>query len=399
MSRSIGIVHYWGGCPQTPNSKWREFLHILQRCSEQGWRTFLVWSHMPTDTNLSKPFTDMGCKIVVLPRPTRNFDLGCVLRTYQLLRAAGCDVFHCHNVHTSPLIGARLAGVPIRIWSKLAMSPYYERGTVPCGLHRLQPSTRVSSMLAHRILCISSAVRDEMCIQAAPEEKLLVAPISIDANHYTEMSGAEVRSELGLSEAHILISTVGYAAPVKGWDLLIQAFAQVVKVARHARLVLVGSTDRPDEIETAAQLRSLVDKLGLKDTVRFLGQRKDVSRILAASDVFVLPSRSEGLGYALLEALAAGVPSVSARVGGIPDVIVHRENGLLFDREDVNGLADTLIELLRDSNLRQRLGISGRKRVQQFDLDATTDRMFNLYEELFANAKLTNRKLQKRLCV
>jgi len=144
MSKSVSIVQYWGGCPQTPNSKWQRFLRIIQRCAEKNWRTYLIWSRMPEDLGLARPFQQAGCEILLQRRPKRNFDLRCALGTYRMLRHVQCDVFHCHNVHTSPLIAAVLARVPVRVWSKLAMSPYYEQGEKPRGLHRLVPGLRIS---------------------------------------------------------------------------------------------------------------------------------------------------------------------------------------------------------------------------------------------------------------
>jgi len=148
MSRPITVVQYWAGCPKSPNSKWQRFLAIIQRCQEQGWRNYLVWSGMPENPALVEPFKEAGCEIILQPRSRRNFDFGSVWRTYRLLRSLKCDVFHCHNDHTSPLIGAA--------------SPYYEKGVSPKSLHRLMPSTRVSCICAHRILAISDEVGREL---------------------------------------------------------------------------------------------------------------------------------------------------------------------------------------------------------------------------------------------
>ncbi len=181
----ITIVQYWGGCPQTPDSKWQQFLDCLRACANKGWRTCLVWSDMPRDPLLSRPFEEAGCKIVLHSRAHGNFDLQCIRRTYCLLRKINCDVFHCHNVHTSPLIGAALAKVPVRIWSKLAMSPYYEQGVAPTGIHRLALSTRLSCNLAHRILAVSHPVRDELISCGASSSRVLVWPTPIDIESFS----------------------------------------------------------------------------------------------------------------------------------------------------------------------------------------------------------------------
>lgn len=390
MAKPTSVVLYLGGGPTACTSPYLGWLRIVQHCAERGWSTHVVWTDMPTDPDLAKPFLDAGCEINLLPRPGRNFDVRCVLRTHRLLRRVMCDVFHCLNIHTSPLVAAALAAVPVRIWSKWAMSSCYERNETPRGVHRLHPSTRLSCALAHRILPISTAVRDELARAGASPSKLTVVPGPIGLVRYSDASANGIRSELSISDSDPVITTVGHSVPVKGWDVLIRAFAAIVAKHDRVQLLLVGSNAEPHETETARELKDLAAKLRIERAVHFLGRRSDIPEILAASDLFVLPSRSEGQPFALKEALAAGLPCIAARVGGIPELITHRRHGLLFDREDVTGLADMLIELLQDKSLGRCLGTNGRKRVQQFGLDKMTERMVDLYEKLLANAKLAD---------
>lgn len=138
------VTQYWCGKPTVPNSKWQRFFHIAKRYADYGWENSIVWSDLPDRDELWKPFVQIGCKIAIMPRPKKNFDVATVIRVYKFLKRGKYDIFHCHNVHTSPLIGAALARTPVRIWSKLAMSPYYEQGIKAKGLHRHQLSVKVS---------------------------------------------------------------------------------------------------------------------------------------------------------------------------------------------------------------------------------------------------------------
>ena len=384
MPKAASIIQYWGGCPQTMNSKWQMFLRVIECCAEKGWRTYLVWSRMPEDTELSKPFQEAGCEIILQRRPNRNFDLRCVLSTRRMLRKLRCDVFHCHNVHTSPLIGAALAGVPVRIWSKLAMSPYYEQGIEPTGIHRLALSTRVSSGLSHRVLAISTAVAEELVGSGTPTDKIITTPVDVDVRRFANASADGVRRRLGLDDSDTLICTVGHAVPVKGWDILLPAFAEVAKRDDSLRLLLIGSTTGSSEIHTAAALAEMAAKLGIEKRVMFLGMRSDVPELLHACDLFILPSRSEGQPAALVEAMAAGLPCIGARVGGITDVIQDGDNGLLFEREDVDGLAECVSRLLDDGALRKRIAIHAQHSAEAFDLQKSTQRLVRLYEELLS---------------
>jgi glycosyltransferase involved in cell wall biosynthesis len=387
----ITVLHYWGGCPQAPNSRWWQFVHLIEQCSRRGWRNCLVWARMPDDAALSRPFQDCGCEIILQPRARGNFDPWCVHRTFRMLKHVRCDVFHCHNIHTSPLIAATLARVPVRLWSKLAMSPYYEQGIRPRGVHRLAPSVRVSCALSHRILAISESVRTELLESGASPAKVLTVPAPVHVGLYARASADGIRESLGLPASALVITTVGHAVPVKGWDILIRAYAQVAAQAPESRLLLVGSTADGDEVETTRSLRSLAEQLGVLDRVVFPGRRSDIPRILAGSDIFVLPSRSEGRPFALLEALAAGLPCVVARVGGIPEMISHNENGILFEREDASGLAAALGSLMSDSQLRSRLSAGGRTTAERFGLREATDAMLALYEELLGKGGLRDR--------
>ncbi len=387
MPRPIGLMQFWAGCPQTPNSRWRRSLHLLQRCAEAGWRTSLVWSKMPEDPALSRPFIDADCRIIIQPRPTGNFDGRSVERTYRLLRKTHCDIFHCHNVHTSPLIAATLAGVPVRIWSKLAMSPYYEKGIPPTGLHRLVPSVRTSCALAHRVLAGSEAIRDELLACGVASTKVVVMPAPIDLDLYGNASDAGIRESLGLTAQNVVITTVGHAVPVKGWDILIRAFAEVVASVSAAHLLLVGGLDGPEERAFYDNLVRIIGAPSADQNIHFLGRRADIPQILAASDIFVLPSRSEGQPNALKEAMAAGLACIASCVGGIPELILHQENGLLFEREDAHALAGMVIELISNQTLRRGLGSNARRAVQRYGLEQGSDAMLDLYRTLLGNAK------------
>jgi glycosyltransferase involved in cell wall biosynthesis len=376
---SLSVVHYWAGCPKSANSKWQRFLAVVQRCRREGWRNYLVWSRLPDDPALIEPFRDAGCEVIVQPRSRGNFDAGSIRRTFQLLRRLECDIFHCHNDHTSPLIGAALARVPVRIWSKLAMSSHYEQGISPQGIHRLQPSTRLSGMLAHKIIAASEAVRRELINLGFPSEKVRAVRCPVDLARCRGADGLRFRAELRIDAGDLLVIAVGHAVPVKGWDVLVRAFGDVANDFPQAHLALVGSSDSAEEREFAQTIGGLVEQTGLAGKVRLVGRRFDIPACLAGSDVFVLPSRSEGQPLALMEAMASGLPCIAASVGGIPETILHNVNGLLFERENVEQLADRLRAALSDGMVRRRLGEAAEQTTRAFGLETYFDAVFSLY--------------------
>jgi len=391
--RSPTAVHYWAGCPRSANSKWRRFLALVQRCHEEGWKNYLVLSRMPEDRSLVEPFVQAGCEILSQPRSRRNFDAASIWRTCRLLRRLKSDVFHCHNDHTSPLIGAALARVRVRVWSKLSMSSYYETGEVPHGFQRLYLSNRISCWCSRRILALTEGVRREFVSQGGSLSKTLVVPGPVEVERLATASVDGVREYLGLPKAAFVITAVGHAVPVKGWDILLHAFAKLAAETPEAHLLLVGSMSAPDEVAFAENLQATASDAGCAERVHMLGHRSDIPEILKASDIFVFPSRSDGQGLALVEAMASGLPCLAAATGGIPDVITDCENGLLFERENMMDLADKLALLIRDGQLRIRLAAGARETAKQYTMDAYVERVFACYQALLpafsSNASLS----------
>ena len=147
--------------------------------------------------------------------------------------------------------------------------------------------------------------------------------------------------------------------------------------------MIVGEgPDRP-------RLEEEIEALGLSGRVRLAGERRDVPELLAAADVFVLPSASEGLPVSVLEAMAAGLPVIASRVGGVPEQVSDGETGLLVEPGDPSDLTAALDRLIADPSLRRRLGAAGRARAEQaFDLDPFRRAHVELYSRELARRRL-----------
>ena len=383
MGEPVTIIQYWCGCPQLPNSRWRRLLELVRRCREMGWATRIVWSDMPADTAaIVEPFEDLGCRIDLHPRPRGTLDLACVGRVYRLCRRTRCDLFHCYNVHTSPLVGAALAGVGARAWSKLSMSSWYEQGIAPRGYHRLQPAVRLSCLSAGQVMALSSAVRRELLELGVRPQKVSVVRAPVELELYRQADRERARGAMGWPAGDMVVATVGHAVPVKGWDVLIEAFAMVARQVPAARLAMVGSCTGRTEEAFWRRLCLRVNELDLVGKVQWLGQRTDVWRVLAGADVFAFPSRSDGQGLALTEAMAAGLPCVASAVGGIPEMVAAERNGLLFEREDAAGMARQLMRVLNDRGLRSRLGASARGTAEHYSMDRFVEQTLTHYQAL-----------------
>jgi glycosyltransferase involved in cell wall biosynthesis len=188
---------------------------------------------------------------------------------------------------------------------------------------------------------------------------------------------ADARAGLGLFQNTIAVGTVGRLEEVKDHGTLLRAFGLVAR--QNPRAVLLIAGDGP----LRSQLERTVQELGLDARVRFLGHRPDVERVLAALDVFVLSSISEGLSNTILEAMACGVPVVATRVGGADELIVENETGLLAPARQPETLATAIATLVNDEAARLRMGVAAGERARaKFSLAGMLTAYESLYTEL-----------------
>ena len=193
-------------------------------------------------------------------------------------------------------------------------------------------------------------------------------------------ASSSLRSELGIPAASPVVLSVGNIRHVKGFDVLLNA-AAIVCAHLPATVFLIAGN--PHERHTYGELIAQRAGLGLDRNVLFLGERTDIAALLALANVFLLPSRSEGLSNALLEAMASRLPVVATRVGGNAEVVSEGENGYLVESEDAATMAAGLLELLNHPEQAANMGVAGRAIVERrFTVETMVDRMVALYDAL-----------------
>ena len=173
------------------------------------------------------------------------------------------------------------------------------------------------------------------------------------------------QKDLELPPGAQAIGTVGHLAPIKGLETLIEAAFLVRDRLPRAHFLIAGGAIYETHRRYARRLEELVRRRGLEERVHFLGFFSEVPRLLATLDLFVLPSRSEGFGRALAEAMAVGCPVIAAAVGGVPEVVRHGVDGLLVPPGDPRALAESIVRLMGDASLRNRLAEQGERRVRE----------------------------------
>jgi glycosyltransferase involved in cell wall biosynthesis len=326
------------------------------------------------DEGIAESFRAAG--VEAFARPLRNkLDVLGAARTWPELAEA--DIVHTHDRRTGllvrPLARGRHArsvhtfhGVPDELFGRVGrQTPIEDPSASRARLLWLEHGLlRMEALLSYlgTVVVPSQALADYVAAHGFPRKRLHAIP-----------NGISVRRRKS-APAHdpVVIGTAALLERRKGIDVLLEASA---RLSTPHRLVVYGDGPLRAELESVA--RDLVAP------TEFPGFVSDVEEKIAELDVFVLPSRGENLPIAILEAMAAALPVVATRVGGVPEVVVDGETGLLVEPEDAAELAEALDRVASDEAFRQRLGQAGATRiVEHFDARSTARQMVELYRKL-----------------
>jgi L-malate glycosyltransferase len=297
-----------------------------------------------------------------------------LIRLARYLRREKFDVVHTHDLWSN-LMGvpaARLAGVPAIVSSRrdLAHFDWYQ-GKRRHWLRRIQNLSGV-------VLANATPIRDALISEDgfAPE-KLRVIHNGVDTEKFQRAQRDRERLFPDLGNAILVVLVGNMHSDVKGHPWLIAAAPTVVREFPEVRFVFAG--DGESRPTFAAQ----VAQLGLEGTFKFLGRRIDIPEILASCDLAVLPSRAEGLPNAVLEYMAAGLPTIASRVGGTAELVQDGITGLLVPAEDANALAGALLQFLRNPEQARQIANNGQRfAVENFSFERLIREIDELYAEL-----------------
>ena len=274
-------------------------------------------------------------------------------RLWALIKREQFDVVETFT-HDSNLLGlplAWLARVPVRIAThrgKIEAFPKWRQ-----VLHNVLINTRI----AHTLIAVSEQTRQQAMHEGVLESRITVIPNGVKPLDTSLVNRAAVRTDLGLNENDIFLLSIGRLTYQKGHEFLVQAMSNVVSRFPNAKAGICG--DGP----LRAPLETQIMEAGLSNHIKLLGPWEDISPLLASADIFVLPSRWEGLSRALMEAMAAGLPVIAAEVDGIKDLVTDGVNGLLVASGDAERLGNSILQLIEDAEMRKKLGEAGQAHV------------------------------------
>ncbi len=350
--------------------------------------TLLSMYAPPSSRNAEAAVRAAGAEYGCLNMSRALWDVRILHRLRRQLLRQPADVLHCHLFRANMYgrLAATFTPTRANISTLRAVEQYMlGRGLLPRIVRTVEQWT---SPLADRYVCVGDAVRQAgvECLGIAPK-RIGTILNAVDLTPFgqlpTQEEQAKIREQLGVGENEFLVITTGLLIKRKNHGAAIEAIARLVESGvTDCRLLIVGDG------EERARLEGLIRSKGLARHVSLLGFREDVVRLLPACDAFLLLSESEGLPRALMEAMAAGLPSVVSRAGANAEAVADNETGFLVSSDDSELAAERLRQLATEKQVRVSMSEAARRRA--FDLFSPTRlaaETFALYQELLHKTK------------
>jgi len=323
------------------------------------------------DGELRRRAAEGGEVLALAPKGEVDFSAG--WRLSRVLRRLKPDIVHAHDPHAVAMASLALSlGAPDPAPSLVAARrvDFHIKGN---------SFSRWKYRQVDRFLCASETIRRMLIEDGIDADRTLTVHEGIDVDRVARTPMVDVHAEYWLPHDAPVVGNVAALVPHKGQRHLIDAAALVVRDVPDARFVILGEGELRQELEH--QVRTL----GLERHVFLPGFRADVLGLIKSFDLFVMSSVTEGLGTSLLDAMAASRPIVATSAGGIPEVVVHEETGLLVEPRDHHAMASSIVRLLRDPEGRSRMGAAGFQRAYtRFSVDRMVRETAAAYEALVA---------------
>ena len=305
-----------------------------------------------------------------------KLDLATVAPIRHLIREQNIDLVHTHGVRAN--LVARMAGraenIPVVTTFHSVLRYDYASATEAMVARVL---TRLTNNRTDRFIAISGAVKEDLAAMGVAPDRIEVIYNGLDVSLLAPGDSTdEVRKKLGILPDQRVVAMVGRLHAVKGHIFLLQAAQRIVTQHHDVVFLLVGEGPERGFIEKTIQ------ELGLAGKVIMTGFYPNISELYPVMDILCLPSLMEGMGLVLLEAMYFGVPVVATQVGGIPEVIIDGESGLLVDPGNSRALAMAITWLLDSPDLQRRLITGGRKRAEKFTVENMVRHTERVYTEI-----------------
>ena len=321
---------------------------------------YVISMHSPEGTIIEKKMAESRINVSFLHHDTAP-NVKALLRLYKRLNQIKPDIVHTHMsayIYTLPWIFLKRKKILHTIHNR----PIYEFSS------KLRSNIKILYRMNKAVpIAISDTIAKEAKdLYKIKEDQIEVIYNPVDISKYNKSSIKKKKSD------PVTFINVARFTDVKNQSLLIDAISKVREQINDVKLLLVGDGELRNAVE-----RKVVQN-GLSDIVEFTGNIPNVAEKLSSADVFVLPSRYEGLPLTILEAMASGLPIIATNVGGVPDIV--KDNGVLFKDNDLNGLVAAMVNLAQDRKVREEMGIKSIQYVEKFDVQSIVNQYQLVYE-------------------
>lgn len=311
-----------------------------------------------------------GLDLITLA-PKTEMDLGAAWRLSRLIKRLNPDVIHAHDPH-----GVAMAALALSMSTQPAKPPLVASRRVDFHL-RNSSLSRWKYRQVECFVCASEAIRQMLVGDGIPDDRTVTVHEGIDLGRVAAAPPANLHEELFLPHGAPIVGNVAALVPHKGQRHFIEAAALVIRQVPDARFVIAG------EGELRPSLERQIKDHHLEKHVLLAGFRPDILSLHQAFDIFVMSSITEGLGTSLLDAMAASKPIVATNTGGIPEVVVNGVTGYLVPPRNHEEMAASIVQLLKGTDLRKRMGEAGLKRAQDcFSAERMVEKTLNVYRGL-----------------
>ena len=341
---------------------------LLKRLDRKTYRPIVI---VPSTGSFSRALKEIGCELAFLTFPriaAANLldSFRCFIRTFRLLRTHSIHLVHSdHPTDTFYLaVCSKILGIPL-VW--------HARVTYRSRLDRL------NLLLARRLIGVSDAVSARFFARGRTSGKYVTIHNGVDPEQFKPGNEDGLRKELGFGSSESVVTTIGQLSTEKGIFDFIEAARLLSRRDPNCRFLIVGKGKE----QVSGQVRDRIHAYGIEKRVSLLGFRTDVNRILNASDIFVLPSYTEGFPRTVIEAMSCGKPVVGSNVEGIREAIEDGKTGYLVPPGKPQKLAEAISYLLENQMNSKAMGQAGREKVLRlFTVEDHISKIQGVYREI-----------------
>jgi glycosyltransferase involved in cell wall biosynthesis len=348
----------------------QQTLYLLRGLIEHRIKCHLVCQpHSP----MAQKAIEAGVDVFPIPMHGEA-DLAAALRLRRIIKKNNYDIVHSHTSHAHSL--AYLAALGCKMCRLVT-----RRVDFTIFRHRFLRLNAIKyRFMADYYIAISQKIKEVMVTDGIAPNRIFVVHSGIDQHRFSRTSGKDLIAEFNLKPGGKVVINVAHLAGHKGQQFLVRAIPHVLKEIPEARFFIIG------EGELMAELQALSASLGLARALTFTGFRSDVGAFYDIADLFVMSSVQEGLGTAMLDALALGKPVVAANSGGISEIIRDGETGRLIAAADSQALAEGIIDMLNHPDQAQKMADRGQGIVKEsFSIEAMVANNLAVYHQLLSS--------------